>query len=201
MSTTIETVTITRPLKLIALLCGTFVIILLVLALCSTEWLIAAGWRQGLFLHCIEEGAPQPLPFNMKKPAGCYQTEDRAYLQATSTLFILAFLSDVFGVVSTAVGLKMRLQQNKNQWYKLAVVSLTIALGLLLVALIVYPTCFAAELSTSNRTVWKFGWAYGVGWGSVIFLFGAITLLMLDKESEQIYYREREIVQYNTAQV
>lgn len=33
----------------------------------------------------------------------------------------------------------------------------------LLVALILYPVCFASELSLGNRSVWEFGWAYGVG--------------------------------------
>jgi hypothetical protein len=31
----------------------------------------------------------------------------------------------------------------------------------LLIALILYPVCFAAELNLGNRAVWEFGWAYG----------------------------------------
>lgn len=50
------------------------------------------------------------------------------------------------------------------------------------------------NLSTGNRTVWEFGWAYGVGWGAAIFLFGAITLLLCDKESEEVYYKERKVM-------
>lgn len=46
------------------------------MGLASTDWLMALGWRQGLFAHCIEEGAPTPLPFNMVDPAGCYQARD-----------------------------------------------------------------------------------------------------------------------------
>lgn len=63
-----------------------------------------------------------------------------------------------------------------------------------LIALVVYPVCFVAELNDGNRTVWEFGWAYGVGWGAAIFLFGAVILLLCDKESEEIYYKERKIV-------
>jgi hypothetical protein len=44
-----------------------------------------------------------------------------------------------------------------------------------------------------NRTVWEFGWAYGVGWGAGIFLFGAVVLLLCNKESEEIYYKERKV--------
>jgi hypothetical protein len=60
----------------IAFICGLIVIILMIMGLASTDWLMAAGWRQGLFMHCIEENAPQPLPFNMQEPPGCYQSRD-----------------------------------------------------------------------------------------------------------------------------
>lgn len=46
------------------------------MGLVSTDWLMAAGWRQGLFMHCIDEDAPQPLPFNTQDPPGCYQSRD-----------------------------------------------------------------------------------------------------------------------------
>lgn len=42
---------------------------------------MADGWRQGLFMHCIEEGAQHPLPFNMQEPAGCYQSRDAGKIQ------------------------------------------------------------------------------------------------------------------------
>lgn len=88
-------------------------------------------------------------------------------------------------------------------------------------SLVVYPVCFAQIMSQSkcefgfqppsqivanqlsiyrvfsgDRIYWEFGWAYGVGWGASIFLFGGIILLLCDKESEEIYYKERTIVQY-----
>jgi len=37
-----------------------------------------------------------------------------------------------------------------------------------------------------------------LGWGSAIFLFGAVVLLLCDKESEEIYYKERKIVHETT---
>ena len=64
-----------------------------------------------------------------------------------------------------------------------------------LIALIIYPVCFAAELSEGNRDTWEFGWAYGVTWGAAIFFFGGIVLLLCDKESEEVYYKERTIQQ------
>ena len=54
---TIETVTIVRPLKVTAFICGLIVLLLMALALASSDWLISDGWRQGLFAHCTEEAA------------------------------------------------------------------------------------------------------------------------------------------------
>lgn len=50
------------------------------------------------------------------------------------------------------------------------------------------------KFSAGNRDLWEFGWAYGVGWGAAIFLFGAIVLLLCDQEEEDIYYKERTII-------
>ena len=63
-------------LQVIAFICGIIVVLLMIMGLASTDWLMALGWRQGLFAHCIEEGAPTPLPFNMPDPPGCYAARD-----------------------------------------------------------------------------------------------------------------------------
>lgn len=60
-----------------------------------------------------------------------------------------------------------------------------------------YRKLRSSDLFLGNRTIWEFGWAYGVGWGVAIFLFSGVVLLMCDKESEEIYYKERKIVHDN----
>jgi hypothetical protein len=60
----------------IAFICGVIVIILMVMALASTDWLMSVGWRQGLFTHCIEDNSPMPLPFNVQEPPDCYPARD-----------------------------------------------------------------------------------------------------------------------------
>ncbi|XP_071446768.1 transmembrane protein 47 isoform X2 [Hetaerina americana] len=193
-TTTIETVTITRPLKVIAFICGLIVIILMIMALASTDWLMAAGWRQGLFIHCIGENAPTPLPFNQQAPPDCYQARDVAYIRAAAALCIITLITDVFATILTGLGLKSKDHRTKYKYYRVAVYIMVLSLISILIALVVYPVCFAAELNEGNRTVWEFGWAYGVGWGAAIFLFGGVVLLLCDKESEEIYYKERKIV-------
>jgi len=192
--TTIETVTITRPLKVIAFICGVIVIILMVLALASTDWLMAAGFREGLFVHCIENDAIPPLPFNLEGLPGCYPSRDVFYIQATAGLCIISLLMDAIATLLTGLGLRTKNHNVKYRFYRYAVLNMLLALISVLVALILYPVCFASELNLGNRPTWEFGWAYGVGWGSAIFLFGAVVLLLCDKESEEIYYKERKIV-------
>ena len=46
------------------------------MALTSTDWLLSQGYRQGLFVHCISEGAEIPLPFNIDSDIGCYESRD-----------------------------------------------------------------------------------------------------------------------------
>ncbi|KAH8310871.1 hypothetical protein KR044_003340, partial [Drosophila immigrans] len=196
-TTTIETITITRPLKVIAFICGVIVVVLMIMALASTDWLMAAGWRQGLFVHCIEEDSMAPLPFNIQDPPGCYWTRDIGYIKATAALCIITLITDVIATVLTGLGLKTQNHNLKYKFYRIAVLVMLVSLLAVLSALIVYPVCFAGELTMANRRVWEFGWAYGVGWGAAIFLFGAVVLLLCDKESEEIYYKERKIVHEN----
>lgn len=61
---------------MIAFICGNIVVLLLIMALASTDWLMSTGWRQGLFTHCIED-LTQPIPFNYEaKEQGCYPSRD-----------------------------------------------------------------------------------------------------------------------------
>lgn len=62
--------------QVIAFTCGLIVVVLMFLSLISTDWLMAEGWRQGLFVHCIAQDAVQPLPFNVNDPPGCYASLD-----------------------------------------------------------------------------------------------------------------------------
>lgn len=193
-TTTIETITITRPLKVIALICGIIVIILMIMALASNDWLMAEGWRQGLFFHCIEEDVVPPLPFNLHDPPGCYYSRDVTYIKVTAFLCIVTLATDVISTIVTGIGIKTQNLNNKYKCYRIAVLVMLMSLLSVLTALILYPVCFAAELNLGNRPVWQFGWAYGVGWGAAIFLFGGVVLLLCDKESEEIYYKERKVV-------
>ena len=59
------------PLQVIAFTCCFITVILMTAATSTADWILAEGWREGLFMQCIEEGAPTPLPFNMDPTVGC----------------------------------------------------------------------------------------------------------------------------------
>lgn len=125
---------------------------------------------------------------------------------------MITLITDAISTLLTGIGLKTLDANLKYKFYRIAVLVMMVSLLSLLIALILYPVCFATELPLANRAVWEFGWAYGVGrlkiqspvnvfhlssvsaWGAAIFLFGAVVLLLCDKESEEIYYKERKIV-------
>ncbi|XP_003738243.1 transmembrane protein 47 [Galendromus occidentalis] len=188
---TIETVHIVRPLKVFAFICGLIVTLLMLLSILSSSWLVAQKYRQGLWEQCIEEGALEPLPFGLEVGPGCYAARNVTYVQAAAALCVITLLCDIAATLMTGFGLCSRNPVRKYMLYRLAFYVMVCALLCILIALVVYPACFAAEIEDSNRQVWEFGWAYGVGWGAAIFLFGGILLLLCDKETEEIYYRER----------
>ncbi|XP_045136676.1 SH3 and multiple ankyrin repeat domains protein 1-like [Portunus trituberculatus] len=180
--------------QVIALVCGIITAFLMVLALASSDWLLAVGWRQGLFEHCVEQGAPKPLPFQINAEPGCHPARDEPYIMASAALCVICLLLDFFATIMTGLGLSNNDPSVKTRYYRIAVWVMTLALIAILVALILYPVFFAQELELGNRTLWEFGWAYGVGWGAAIFLFGAVVLLLCDQEEEEIYYKERTII-------
>lgn len=158
---------------------------------------MADGWRQGLFMYCIADDAQQPLPFNVQEASGCYPSRNESYIHAAAALCIITLITDLVATVLTGLGLRTKEHHTKYKYYRFGVIVMGLSLVSILIALIIYPVCFAAELNLGNRKIWEFGWAYGVGWGAAIFLFGGVVLLLCDKESEEIYYKERKIVHDN----
>ena len=57
--------------QVIAFTCCIITVILMTAATSTADWILAEGWREGLFMQCISEGAPTPLPFDMPPEPGC----------------------------------------------------------------------------------------------------------------------------------
>ncbi|RWS16235.1 transmembrane protein-like protein [Dinothrombium tinctorium] len=180
--------------NVIAFICGIIGIFLLTLCLASSHWLTTEKFRQGLWEFCVEKNAPRPLPFDLNVEPGCHWGRDVGYIKLAGIFCLFGLAFDFVATIMTGFGLCSKDPRMKYTLYRFALYVMVGALVVLLIALVIYPAQFAAEINESLRNEWEFGWAYGVGWGAAIFLFGSILLLLCDKETEEIYYKERTII-------
>jgi len=219
---TIETITVTRPLKVIAFTCCFITVILMVAATSTADWMLAEGWREGLFQQCISGGAKTPLPFEMTGMGpGCSTARSASYLRGAAALVIIGLIFDFFGTFLTGLGLRSTDPNKKYKYYRVAIYALIIALIALLLAAIIYPVQFSKDLANEDSDddndgveddededddgdgkeddeeagarTYTFGFGYGATWGSIILIFASVVLLICDRESEEIFYKERQV--------
>ena len=143
---TIETITVTRPLKVIAFTCCVITVILMVGATSTSDWMVAEGWREGLFMQCVSEGAPTPLPFEMAPVVGCGKARSAHYLNGCAALVVFGLITDFFGTVLTCLGLKSTDPNKKYKYYRVSIYALILAGVFLLLAVIIYPVQFSKDL-------------------------------------------------------
>lgn len=150
---TIETITVTRPLKVIAFTCCVITVILMVAATSTADWIIAEGWREGLFSQCISEGAQLPLPFVPKQveEVGCTTGRGAGYVGLCAAFVIIGLITDFFGTFLTGLGLRSTDPNKKYKYYRVAIYALVVALIFLTLAAIIYPVSFSKELAKAPR--------------------------------------------------
>jgi len=148
---TIETITVTRPLKVIAFTCCVTTVILMIAATATADWMLAEGWREGLFTQCISEQAPTPLPFGMPAQVGCIKARSEAYLRGCAALVIIGLLLDFFGTFLTGLGLRSTDPNKKYKYYRVAIYTLIVALIALLLAAIIYPVQFSKDIANDSE--------------------------------------------------
>lgn len=120
----------------------------MLMALTSTDWLLSAGWRQGLFSHCIAPNAPTPLPFNVPNYGPeCYPTREvgmfqilivhmdfilivfvnLGYIRVAAALCIVTLITDIVATLLTGLGLRSKDQRTKYKFYRVAVYVMLLA--------------------------------------------------------------------------
>lgn len=151
MSTTIETITVTRPMKVIAYTMCFLSVFLLVGAVTSSDWVNSGAWREGLFASCVEKGAATPLPFEMSPEMGCFRGRSAGYIRGTAALLIIALLTDFFGTLLTGLGLRSTDPNKKYKYYRVAIYSLLVAVLVLFLAVIIYPVSFSKDLAQEKN--------------------------------------------------
>ena len=50
-----------------------------------------------------------------------------------------------------------------------------------------------SSLFLGRQREWSFGFGYGACWASFLLLFMSLVLLICDRESEEIFYKERQV--------
>lgn len=143
---TIETITITRPLKVIAFTCCVLTVFLMLGATATADWMMAEGWREGLFVQCVSLGAHRPLPFDMPEEVGCTKARSASYLRGCAALCIIGIITDFFGTMLTCLGLKSTDPNKKYKYYRVSIYALIFAGIAFLLAAIIYPIQFAKDL-------------------------------------------------------
>ncbi|KAI6183790.1 Transmembrane protein 47 [Aphelenchoides bicaudatus] len=195
-TTTIQTVTAVRPLKIISVVCLLLSIVLLIICLSTTYWLKTQYFHTGLFTECVNDdvGAKNnPMP-NAPEPGKCQPAKrSPAYVTAVAILLIVATVTTFCALVSNLLGLRSNDLHRKYILYKAATYLSLFSVLCELVSLIVFPVCFFFTMHFYGLRNWEFDISYAVAWGAMLFSFGASLLLICDKEHDEIYYKEKTI--------
>lgn len=155
-ATLIETITVTRPMKVIAFTCCTITVFFLLASVTSSSWVSSHGWREGLFAQCVSEGAPTPLPFHNSETdpepePGCTRAHSASYVRGVAALMIIGIITDFFGTLCTGLGLRSTDPNKKYKYYRVAIYALLVALLALALALIIYPVSLSKEIATVKK--------------------------------------------------
>ena len=57
----------------------------------------------------------------------------------------------------------------------------------------IIQTDIKTEIFLGGDRTYVLGFGYGATWGSIILIFASVVLLICDRESEEIFYKERQI--------
>lgn len=116
---------------------------------------------------------------------GCYTLRQTpVFILITGILCILSLLSSIVGTILLGCVLFIKQVIKKKVLSTTSQVLFLIALFALLIALLLFPVKFWMELALWKRNNWRFGWAFGVAWGAVLFLTAAILFTLCERRSE-----------------
>ncbi|ELT92182.1 hypothetical protein CAPTEDRAFT_228269 [Capitella teleta] len=188
----VESVTVVRPLKIMAFVCGCLALILAITCIASDYWLEADGFRQGLWRYCFQpsEGADYGCADNDK-----VFSERQTWITASAALSIISMLFIFGGTVVIGIALISKQSDSRKTMFVGAIGLFAFAVLCMVITMIVFPVMFVEEIQEYRENFgfekWYFAWSYGIAWGSAIFTFGGAVLLFIDKDNDDILYREK----------
>ena len=112
----------------------------------TSDWIVAEGWREGLFAKCVSDFAPLPLPFDIPAEPGCSKARAvskwskiisrpqsklfffiAGYIRGSAALVVIGLLFDFFGTLLTGLGLRSTDPNKKYKYYRVAIYALVVA--------------------------------------------------------------------------
>ncbi|XP_076451333.1 transmembrane protein 47-like [Babylonia areolata] len=181
--TTMETVVIVRPIKVIGMLVSAFALLMMVLAVAASAWVEADRVREGLWERC-------PYRPDEADMVDCEENTFREWLRACQGLLLLAMALTFVGVVLVSLGLRGENAGNKVRLYLAGVGVWVAAVVVQVLALIIYAVKFLGEIEEKAEVQWQFGWSYGLSWTAAVCILAGAILVFVDRRAVEIEERE-----------
>ena len=112
-------------------------------------------------------------------------------MTAGKYLFYRIALGMVAKVCNKYAILAGRILYRFNDAVQIRVFGHRVAVVCVVISVVVFPIMFMQHIAEMNKPKWYFAWSYGLAWGAAIFLCGVAVLLFMDKENDEIYYKEK----------
>lgn len=189
-----ETVVVTRGVKVLACLFGLLSFLLLITVTGSTAWALESGagdpyTAYGLFEEC-------KVSANSEEEAKTIGTESfmcighkivPTWLLACQVLMVVAIFLAFISFLTVAIGLCSSVEGCKFGAYRAGIYGYFFTILCIIITNVLYPIKFFQDKEGENVVL---GWTYGLGWGLAVFLLAGALMLILDK-GEELALREK----------
>jgi hypothetical protein len=192
-----ETVIITRGIKVLACLFGLLAFLLLITATGSTGWAVEELGEEpfpynayGLFEECkvLKTPTPELIAETGEEMFNCSpHGEVPTWLLACQVLMVFAVVTSFVSFVTVAVGLCSAVEGCKFGSYRAGIYGFIIAFLAVVIVGVLYPIKFFADNEGDDFSL---GWSYGLAWGMAVVLLVAALTLVFDK-GEELALREK----------
>ncbi|KAH3822244.1 p53 apoptosis effector related to PMP-22-like [Dreissena polymorpha] len=177
-----ETVIIIRPYKVGAAVLGFLGCLLCVLFIGASDWVHGEGRTLGLWAECVAAGPGR---------VDCGTVEAPVWLMAMRGLVVIGLVMAFVASFVVCIGLNAGKMSTRYRCYFVGMLVYFLAAMFDITALVIFPVKYSEQLGAKAGNSWSLGWTYGVGWAIVALLVTCSLLLCLDKDTDEISFRER----------
>uniref|UniRef100_A0A1I8HLP6 Claudin-like protein n=1 Tax=Macrostomum lignano TaxID=282301 RepID=A0A1I8HLP6_9PLAT len=182
----VDRILVGRPIKVLAFMMSLGHLFFIMIAIASSSWIVSDSTCSGLWEEC----------WTRNNVSDCtYRPANTGYSAACGVLMLSAALISGIAATSYACGMLTKDSNKKAVIYTFTIGLQGVSALVESVALIAFPISHMREISErrapQTAAQWDIGWAYYIGWVSVLSVIVAMVMLFLDMNSEELVYRER----------